>query len=322
LCAGVPAEKPTGLAVLGDGTHAMDAVQMTVIGTAKDGLAVPRDLAFNPNPPGGARELWVVNWESETMVVFDDPGEAGQASSDYHSGDSAHFFARPAGLAFGAPGTLGTIHETDQPTQGEGGTEPDFMGPTLFTSERGDFNAGQGGHLDMLHNSPNGMGIAWEAGNTYWVFDGYHGSLTRYNFVDDHGLGGTDHEDGTVYRYVEGEVKRVPQVSSHLAYHAQSKRLFVADTGNQRIAVLDTATGKPSSTISPNYDGTIQKKVSGATLETLVDGAVAGLQKPSGLEVSGDLIFVTDNATSKILAFERETGTPSTGSTPGFPRAP
>ncbi len=33
-----------------------------------------------------------------------------------------------------------------------------------------------GSHLDMLHESPLCMGIAWEQRNTYWVFDGCGGS--------------------------------------------------------------------------------------------------------------------------------------------------
>jgi hypothetical protein len=33
-----------------------------------------------------------------------------------------------------------------------------------------------GSHLDMLHESPIGMGIAWEQRNAYWVFDGCGGS--------------------------------------------------------------------------------------------------------------------------------------------------
>ena len=36
------------------------------------------------------------------------------------------------------------------------------------------------GHLDMLHNSPNGAGLAWAGGNVYWYYDGYHHALARY----------------------------------------------------------------------------------------------------------------------------------------------
>ena len=78
------------------------------------------------------------------------------------------------------------------------------------------------------------MGIAWEKDNVYWVFDGYHSSITRYDFNEDHGPGGTVHDDGTVSRYVEGKVKRVANVVSHMEMDRESNLLYVADTGNNR----------------------------------------------------------------------------------------
>jgi len=41
-----------------------------------------------------------------------------------------------------------------------------------------------------------------------------------------------------------------------------------------------------------------------ATIETLVDGDAVGLVRPSGLEIRNNTIFVSDNATSKIYAFD------------------
>ena len=95
----------------------------------------------------------------------------------------------------------------------------------------------------MLHNSPNAAGIAWEKDNAYWVFDGMHGSLTRYDFNSDHGPGGTNHRDGIVARFVEGKVSHEPGVPSHMVYRADTLQLYVADTGNSRIAILETSTG-------------------------------------------------------------------------------
>ena len=66
-----------------------------------------------------------------------------------------------------------TSHDSvnDQP-QLTGNAPSDFMGPTLWTSNINTFS-GSGpyhrGHYDMLHNSPNGKGIAWDEGNAYWL---------------------------------------------------------------------------------------------------------------------------------------------------------
>ena len=59
-----------------------------------------------------------------------------------------------------------------------------------------------GSHIDMLHESPLGMGIAHDSGNSYWYFDGYYGHLVYYDFKEDHDIGMDDHSDGVVRRYL------------------------------------------------------------------------------------------------------------------------
>ena len=213
-----------------------------------------------------------------------------------------HFFARPAAIAFGANGNFTTAQEEDGYTQPD--TPYDFMGPTMWSSQLNLFNSGHSSHLDMLHNSPNSVGVAWESENVYWIYDGYHGSLTRYNFNEDHGPGGTDHSDGVVYRYADGQLGYEAGVPSHLVY--ENGMLFAADTANNKIVVLNTQTGNLGSNIEPNYDGTVQRMVNGANLSTLINGSnVSGMSKPSGLEIHNDMIFVSDNASSRIFAFNR-----------------
>ena len=112
----------------------------------------------------------------------------------------------------------------------------------------------------------NRIQLAWhhdhegpiDHGNAFWVFDGYHSSITFYDFHTDHGLGGTDHSDGEIARYVEGEVQRRMEVPSHMALDRDTGLLYISDTGNSRIAVLDTAVGEVAAAIVPNYDGTQQ----------------------------------------------------------------
>lgn len=303
-----PDTQPPGLASLGQYSHATESLELIAVGGKNDGLNGPRDLAFHPDRHG---ELWVVNKNDESMTIIGNalgsPNESENIKRLTPSGH--HFLAIPSGVAFGAIGykgerNLATIHEQDQYTQGPNGTPKDFMGPTMYTSHLGIFDGGHGGHLDMLHNTPLGMGIAWEKDNVFWVFDGAHSSLSRYDFATDHGPGGADHSDGSVRRYAEGEVRRVEGIPSHLAFDATSNLLYVADTGNNRIAVLRTDTGTDGASIFPNYDGVSQVKVTGAEIRTLIDGSAFGLVKPSGLALSDGVLYVTDNETSQIQAFD------------------
>jgi len=291
-----PAEDsgPAGVSILGGYSHALESVSLTEIA---GGLDMPRDLAFNPEV---ADELWVTNDSAEDMIVFSNINTDSQSDEDYRSSGSTHFFARPAALAFGESGTLATAQDEDEITQAT--TPADFMGPTLWPSDLDDFDAGHSSHLDMLHNSPNGVGIAWEAENVYWIFDGYHGSLTRYDFGDDHGQGGADHSDGEIARYIEGEVGYEDDVSSHLLYDATTSLLYAADTANGRITVLDTTSGDDGSRISPNYDAADQYEVDDADFWTFAEET--DLSKPSGIEMHEDVIYVSDYATGSIFAFD------------------
>lgn len=288
---------PMGIALLGFGAHTTDAVDVQVVATSEDAVGSARDLEFNPSDPS---QLWVVNYEG-TVTILTDVGTPEQDWRRRSGPGGDHFFSQPSALAFGIPGVLASAPEQDSVTQPS--TPADFMGPTLWSADLAIFDAGHAGHLDMLHNSPNSTGIAWEQGNAYWIFDGSHSSLTRYDFNDDHGPGGADHSDGVVRRYAEGEVSRAPGVSSHM--EVSEGFLYVADSGNGRIARLDVNSGTPSAIIGPNYDGTLQQSMDGAVVETLVAaGSVEGLVVPSGLTLRDGMIFVSDYETSRIFAFE------------------
>jgi sugar lactone lactonase YvrE len=291
-------DEPEGYPALGAGSGELTSVQIDTIVDSEAGLDGPWDLAFNPE---NRDQLWVVNHGDSSTVVVTAPGTEEQSTEKFAGPGHTHFMSEVASLSFGDSGFFATAQQEDEKTQPT--TPADFMGATLWTSDLSTFDAGHGGHYDMLHNSPNASGIAWEEGNAYWVFDGYHSSITRYDFNEHHGAGGSDHTDGIVRRYVEGEVGFEEGVVSHLAYHHESEMLYIADTANGRIAVLDTTTGEVGGRITPNYDGSDQKHVNGAETSTLI-GSESGLQKPAGLELHDGLLFVGDNATSTIYAFD------------------
>ena len=265
-------------------------------------------------------QLWVTNYNDNSITILSGDDYANIDTPT--SGGANHFLVAPMALAFSDFGNFATIHDTDDLTQGNA-TPADFMGPVLW-DDSADYDGGHGGHLDMLHNSPLGGGIAWEEDNTYWVFDGYNASLTRYAFNGDHGYGGADHSDGQIVRYAEGEVSRIEGIPSHMQLDHESGLLYVADTANARVAVLDIATGERGGRIGPNYDGLDEMyEMDGATIFTLADGGalVSALNdrgreltdvsevemvQPSGLHLQGDTVFVSDHDTSRIFAFNLE----------------
>ena len=308
-------EVPTvGIPLLGGGSHSIGAVSMKIIATESDGLNMPRDLEFHPINPD---QLWIASRDS-SMVILGDTGGTHQTSRKVQSifDNGLHFFAEPSAISFGDDGNFASVHETDKETQGlssQGGTPSDFMGPTLWTSDLSIYNAGHSSHIDMMHNSPLGMGIAWEKDNVYWIFDGFHSSITRYDFGEGHGAGGTFHDDGVVSRYIEGEVKRSPDVVSHLEFDSASKLLYIADTGNSRIAVLDTRVGTRGDDLPNFYDCYRHEgadrtcsdyhRIKEASIQTFVDGNEHGISKPSGLALHNEILYVSSYTTGTIYGF-------------------
>lgn len=294
--AGNPIVPKVGVPVLGSGAHTIASIELKQIAGTADGLNNPRDVAFNPQSP---TDLWIPNFTDRGMVILKAAGTPQQTKIRKAGPGGEHFMPHPSAMAFGVPGRMATAHEEDKSTQQ--GTPADFMGPSLWTTDA-TFEAGHSSHYDMLHNSPNAVGIAWEKDNVYWVFDGYHHAITRYDFASDHGPGGDDHSDGYIARHVEGQVSYVKGVSSHMEFDRDTKKLYIADTGNHRIAVLDTTTGKAGPSIGPNYDGCVQYRATGTMIATFFDGA---LKKPSGIALYDGLIYVSDNETSQVLAFDK-----------------
>jgi len=292
-----------GLPILGSGSNDLAAVTLDVLADDSDDLNTPRDLDFHPT----TGDVWIVNEADESVTIVVEPGTDAQKSL-YKQSDNggAHFLGVPSGIAFGDNGMMATSQNTDLPTQGDL-TPADFMGPTLWTAKKTEFDGGHASHTDMLHHSPLGKGIAHEVDNVYWYYDGAHKAIARYDFADDHGLAGADHSDGVVSVWVTGDMSPASDgTPSHLAYDEDSALLYIADTGANRIAVLDTTSGKKGDQTSPNYDGTDQFKQKNGDLWTLIDGAEVGLEAPSGIALHDGMLFVSDAGNPAIYAFDLE----------------
>jgi hypothetical protein len=278
----------------------------TVIGTAADGLSAPRDLEFNPNAP---EQLWTYNTTIHGVVIYFDPGTPMQTAEVRVDAYGQHFMAFVSSAAFGDNGNFASCQESRN--EWNVGPQPpdDFMGATLWSSDLDIFavigqefppNGPEGSHLDMLHQSPLCMGIAHESGNAYWAFDGSAGNLVRYDFVDDHGPGGGDHSDGIIRRYVDVDVTRVANVPGHMELDHATGMLYVADTGGNRIMRLDTATGTNTGTLPGDWDGADYTGWEGADWQVLV----GGLSSPSGVALDDGRLFVSENGTGDIIAFD------------------
>src|SRR4030095_13708402 len=127
------------------------------------------------------------------------------------------------------------------------------------------------------------------------------------DFQEDHGPGFDDHSDGEILRYVEGEVERVADGPSHLELDHDTKLLYISDTGNQRIAVLDTQSGTMGARL-PQVDVTpypVHNRMDDAVITTF---ASKDLEEPSGMALHDGHVWVSDHATGRIAAYDM-TGT-------------
>lgn len=298
---------------------------LEVILTDADGLNRPQDLAFDN---AETDRLWIVNRRDFTVTIVHDASTPGRTAETRLDPAADHFLENVSSIAFGMHGMFGTCQDSRN-TYGGVAPPNDFMGPALWSSdlsvfaqsnpeavafltERDGRHTDLGSHLDMLHESPLCVGIAWETDNVYWVFDGMDGAIVRYDFVEDHGPGFNDHSNGVIHRYRSGDVARADRTVSHLAFHHDTGTLFIADSGNGRLATLDTTAGELGRDLPAKEAGTVHKRVVGAFVEDFV---TEGLVRPAGLHLVGDRLLVTDAETAEIHIFDLDGRLRSTLST-------
>jgi sugar lactone lactonase YvrE len=284
-----------------------DERAFTAIATAADDLDVPRDLAFHPDR---RHELWIVNRASDSVTIVFDPGTDAQRFENRQDVMGYHFMEEVSSLSFGANDTFATCQESEN-TYDDMQMGDDFMGPALWSADLDIFaevnqhNRLLGSHLDMLHESPLCMGIAHDVDNVYWVFDGFHGNIVRYDFQDDHGPGYDDHSDGIVRRYVDAEVTREPDIPGHLVLDHDTGWLYIADTGTGRVLRLDTNSGEPGRSLPQDMEPLQEyREYDGATVEVVAEG----LKSPSGIALHDGRLFVADNLTNELVAYQVEDG--------------
>ena len=221
---------------------------------------------------------------------------------------SGHFMNKASAIAFSDNGGFANTLDIQDANGNQNGY---FSGCTLWDSDTSIYarinqNGPElGSHWDMLHQSPYSVGIAAEAVNIYWIFDGYHNTVAKYDFQEphsDHEHGGEDHSDGIIYRYDEIVVERVSGLSSHMVMDQTSGDLYICDTGNQRILKMNTNSGSIDYSLSP-YGENIQGyySMNGAEYETIID---SGLVSPTGIDLYDNYLIVSDYASGEIIVYD------------------
>jgi len=285
-----------------------NAPELTLIADQSDRIIAPWDLDFHPFR---ANELWVINKGTDrsggNTVTISNAGLGDQSTEYRQDGNAWHFMALPSSMSFSKDnGNWATGAEILDANR-QGGS---FTGPSLWSSDMNVYarpSGGNGSHLDMLHSSPYSMGIESDKDNAFWVFDGQNGHICWYDFQADHGPGASDHSDGLVHRYSEVPLKRLNNVASHLVLDKTSGWLYTVDSGNGRILEMN------KNTVSNLRDLALFNEVLEEHWEmTGVDWKIfaeTDLDKPAGIELSNNVLYVSDYETGEIIAYELTYGT-------------
>lgn len=304
------------------------------------GLKTPRALSFN-----GENEIWIATAGDDSMrlVTLDDATKTTAITSRSVTDRAKyHYLDKVSQIAFGLDGNFATCQESSNDYDGMK-TPNYFMGPTLYdsgivpTSE--DINIDLNGekcdartndqsikscfltHEDMLHATPLCMGIAHDGesqtsyGNVFWAFDGYHNTLVRYDFEKPHGPKSLDHDLANVRRYDEVKLKREADVPSHIVVDSATRAVYIADTGNNRVIILNADSGRfaynARSDLGGEYTSWSSQK---ASFEYSVFGCaqfrtfIEDLDKPSGIAIHENVLYVSEYGSGKIKAFQKTSG--------------
>ena len=286
-----------------------------VIASSTDGLDEPRDLEFHPGI-GRSDELWVVNRADDSMVILHETGTPEQTSEERLDAYRNHFMEEVSAIAFGAyhdefDYQFGTAQESRNTYNGASNPN-DFMGPALWPSSLDHFavenqngeNGLLGSHIDMLHESPLGMGIAHDYDNVYWYNDGFYNELVRYDFQQDHDTGEHDHSDGIVHRYSEIELSRFAGIPGHMTLDKDTGILYISDTGANRVLWVNTHDTTITS-VDIYDDPTRVESLAEYMRVTDVEWGIfdTGISRPSGIALHDGTLFVSQNGNGKITGF-------------------
>ena len=284
-----------------------------VIADYTDALNEPRDLEFHP---GKANELWVANRATDSITIVENVGMDNQTSQNRKDAYGNHFLEEVSAIAFGAyheefDWQWGSAQETDNTYCGQQNPGNNFMGPTLWPSSLDHFAVEHqtdgllGSHIDMNHESPFGVGIAHDSDNAYWYNDGYYGELVYYDFQEDHDTGMDDHSDALVRRYSDVQLTHSLGTPGHMILDKETGILYIADAGANRVVWVNTDDTTFTTTDIMNSPTRTEPLEEYSRINGIEWGVLdTGLNRPSGIALEGDQLFVSLNGNGEIIAYD------------------
>lgn len=285
--------------------------QTEVIASSAQSVQNPRDLDFHPIL--SRNELWIILKSTESSggktIKISNAGQDNQTSLLQQDGNAWHFMSLPTGIAFSqnenfatSPGVYDANHDGGSP----------FTGPSLWNSDPNVYaqeSGGNGSHLDMLHESPYSMGIAYEIDNKFWVTCGDHNEVMSYDFQDDHGPGNSDHSDGIIYKYpIPGyNEDSNHEVPDHLVFDHNTGWLYVCNSQQNRVIRINTLSGTPGADVTPNEPTEIYKYMEDFEWEEII---TTGLDAPTGIDIVENRLIVSNYNNGDINLYDISSDTP------------
>lgn len=282
-----------------------------IIAQSSHSVSTPIDLDFFPDQQKRPNELWILNQGSYnsggSTVIISNAHQNNRTYQYVKDGNAWHFMAMASAIAFG-DSNFATSADILDANRSSG----KYTGPTLWSGNLSVYGVignppssqYNGSHLDMIHQSPYGKGIAFEKENIYWVLDGYSGTLKRYDFNADHGPGQEYHGDGEVRVYTDFSFTRHLSLPGHLVMDADRKFLYGCDPVGKKIFRIDITSGSNSGSIAKVNNETLAGgyvKYSGIVIQNIV---TTGLTAPVGIDVYGNRLVVTDNGSDEIILYD------------------
>ena len=313
-------------------TRQLHTLAGTSSGAPGSTLRGARTLAWSPTQPN---ELWIANGDTDSIVVLEVSTHLSSptVANVRHLRERAryHYMDKITSVTFGSDGLFATCQESINDY--EGAMPPNFfMGPTLYNDSTAlmvnskSLPCGPGdtcfmSHIDMLHEAPLCMGMAHDRAaeseidgymfhNVYWLFDGGHRQLVRFDFLADHGQGSMDHSVAEVRRYSGLELTRVQGVPSGMALDADTRELFVCDTGGDRLLRVQADSGQYARDARAEYPiySSPEARFNYSVWEGLEWELFGVVPRPSGLALSEKVAYVSSYSSGLIKAFERASG--------------
>ena len=284
-----------------------------IISDTSDNISSPTDLEFHP---GRVNELWVANKATDSITIVHNTGLDNQTSETRLDVNRNHFLEEVSAISFGSyhpefDWQWGSAQESLNTYNGQGNPNY-FMGPALWPSSLDHFAVENqnnedgllGSHIDMLHESPYGVGIAHDYDNVYWYNDGYYGELVRYDFMMDHDTGGHNHSDGVVQRYSEIQLNHSYGTPGHMVLDKETDILYISDAGGDRVIWVNTNDTTYQTENIMNDSSRLEplseySRISGVEWGVLIDG----VNRPSGIALDGNQLFVSLNEDNSIVSY-------------------